>query len=670
LGNFNNSTYTANGVTNTFYKKDGKFIINTQGNDGQNHDFEVKYAFGYFPLQQYLIEFPNGKMQATRVSWDSRQHKWFHQYPNEKIPPHDWLHWTGNAQNWNTMCASCHSTNLQKNYNVEQDKYNTTFHEINVGCESCHGAGKLHLDYINNDYKRGKKIEGSLIKIALGTPQMEQINNCAPCHARTASINAEAFNASTNTSELLDHFIPEIPSTEAFYADGQANDEDYTYTSFAESKMFNRGVKCSNCHNPHSGKLVLIGNAVCMQCHAKTYDEPTHTFHATTSEGSQCKNCHMPTKTYMGNDLRYDHTFRVPRPDLSVKYNTPNACNNCHTNKSARWAANAVTKWYGSSRKYHFAEDLILGSLNNDAAEPHLLKLLNDTSTPNIIQATAVHYLKNHVTETSAKALTKSLSHPNAMVRYHALQSLEEFPENVWINSASSLLSDKVKAVRVNAASLYSKIPQEKIPSTLFSSFSNAKNELQQYLFYQTDFSIGNVMLGDYFLKQKDYYNAEKFYLRSLQKDTSLNYVRLNLSTVYAATGKSKEALNILLEAQKIEPKNERTHYNLALLYVELNQPKEAEQCFTKAIKLKSQNPKVYYNFGLLLQQNGNIAKATTVLQKGLTLYPYDADINYALALLYLNTKQMQKAIAPATILKNNDPNNPDYQPLFNALHL
>jgi hypothetical protein len=247
-GNFNNTTFTADGVTSRFFKKDGKFFINTQGDDGGNHDYEVKYTFGFTPLQQYLVEFPGGRMQVLRTSWDVKQKKWFHQYPGQKISSHDWLHWTGNAQNWNTMCASCHSTNLQKNYNIDADIYNTTYSVINVSCESCHGAGKLHLDYVNsNDYRSGKKIPGSYLQLLKGTDQLAQINTCMPCHARKADISASLVQS----GEIMDNYIPEIPTTEHFHADGQVNDEDYIYKSLLQSKMFHLYVKCINCHNPH-----------------------------------------------------------------------------------------------------------------------------------------------------------------------------------------------------------------------------------------------------------------------------------------------------------------------------------------------------------------------------------------------------------------------------------
>jgi tetratricopeptide (TPR) repeat protein len=664
-GDFNNASFTGDGVTSKFFKRDGKFFINTQGDDGRNHDYEVKYTFGFTPLQQYLVEFPGGRMQVPRVSWDTKNKKWFHQYAGQKIPAHDWLHWTGNAQNWNTMCATCHSTNLQKNYNIDADSYNTTYSVINVSCESCHGAGKLHLNYVNSsDYKNGKKIPDSYLQLDKGSEQISQINTCMPCHARKSDISASLIQS----GEIMDNYIPEIPTTEHYHADGQANDEDYIYTSFLESKMFSRGVKCSNCHNPHSGKILFAGNQLCLQCHAKTYDDPSHTFHPVGITASECKSCHMPGKVYMGNDTRYDHIFRAPRPDLSVKYGTPNACNNCHNNRSAQWAANAVTKWYGPVRKYHFADDLIPGSKLDASSEGHLIKLLGDTAVPTIIKATAAHYLGSIPTQNSLLALLKCLTDNDAQTRYRALRSLSGFPTANWRDAVGGLLTDKVRAVRIAAADLYVTIPPTEIPTQYATAFSSAKNELQSYLAYQADFSVGNLMIADHYLKLQDYYTAEKFYTRALKKDSLINYARLNLSTVYNAQGKNDQALQVLLTAAKIDPKNDRIHYNLALLYNEMNNKPEAARSFAKAVELKTNNPRVYYNYGLLLNESKKFKDAETVLLKGIAIDPSSPELYYALSFVYLQSNDMTKAKQAAVKLKQLDPNNPDYQQLFKNL--
>ena len=660
-GNFDNATFTADGVTSRFFKRDGKFFINTQGDDGSNHDYEVKYTFGFTPLQQYLVEFPGGRMQVPRVSWDTKQNKWFHQYPGQKISSRDWLHWTGNAQNWNTMCASCHSTNLQKNYNIDADSYNTTYSVINVSCESCHGPGKLHVDFVNgNDYKKGKKIPGTYLQLYKGSTQLSQVNTCAPCHARKSDLSASLIQS----AEIMDNYIPEIPTTEHFHADGQVDDEDYIYTSFLQSKMFHRDVKCSNCHDPHSGKILFAANQLCLQCHAKNYDDPSHTFHPVGIEASACKSCHMPGKIYMGNDLRHDHSFRVPRPDLSVKYSTPNACTNCHNNRSAQWAADAITKWYGPERKYHFADDLIPGSRIGQGSEGHLIKLLGDTAVPDIVKATAATYLASIPTQNSLQALMKCLTEKDAQIRYRALRSLSNFPAANWKENVGPLLADKVRAVRIAAADLYATFPAQQVPAQYLTTFTSARNELQNYLTYQADFSVGNLMIADHYLQQQDYDNAEKFYLRALKKDSMMNYARLNLSTGYNAQGKNDKALEVLETAVKIDPENDRIHYNMALLYHEMKNTAAAERSFAKAVQLKTNNPRVYYNYGLLLNEAKKFKEAELILQKGIAINP-SSEMYYALFFVYLQSNDKVKAKQMVIKLKELDANNPDYQQLF-----
>ncbi len=666
-GDFNNTSYTADGITTRFFKKSNKYFINTQGTDGAYHDYEIKYTFGYYPLQQYLIAFPGGRLQVTRQCWDAKKKRWFHQYPGQKIPPHDWLHWTGNAQTWNTTCAYCHSTNLQKNYDFEHNIYHTTYSVMTVSCESCHGPGQLHINYIeSNAYKKGEKVANSFLLMTKNSDQSTQINTCAPCHSRRTEIDADKITS----SELLDNYIPQIPTNEFYYADGQAKDEDYVYTSFLESKMYSRGVMCSNCHNPHSGKILFTGNQLCLQCHAKKYDDISHTFHSAGSTGAECISCHMPSKIYMGIDVRYDHTFRVPRPDLSVKYGTPNACNNCHQDKSATWAANAVVKWFGPNRAYHFAEDLIPASKDDNESEGHIRRLLNDTATPAIIKATALYYLKSAINNSSAQTLVKFLQDKNAQIRYQALRSLSDFPSAVWLNAIGPALSDKVRAVRIAAADLLITVPSQQVPSAYYAAFANAKKELEKFTLFQTDYATGDALAGDYYLKLGDYYHAEKFYRMGLQKDTAMNYARLNLSVVYNLKGENDKALKVLQEALVTDPENDRIYFNLALLYNEMNNRAKAEECLAKAVELKTQNPRVYYNYGLMLEKNNELKKAISMFNKGLALSPADGDLNYALCVLYVQLNDIDEAKKYALTLKQYYPDNTDYNNVIRQLGL
>ena len=667
LGDFNQSSFTADGVTNTFFKKDGKYFINTQGDDGQQHDYEVLYTFGHFPLQQYLIAFPGGRMQSTRVSWDSRDKKWFHQYAGQKVHYDDWLHWTGNSQNWNTMCASCHSTDLQKNYDFKADTYNTTWKEINVSCESCHGPGSDHIEYVNSkQFPKGNRIKNSGLWYGRDTVPQLQLNTCAACHARKSDVAPDLLRS----DEIMDDLIPQVIQNEMYFADGQIKEEDYEYGSFTQSKMFHQNVRCSSCHNPHSGNLRLTGNNLCLQCHKPIYNTEEHHFHKADTEGAQCINCHMVARTYMGVDHRRDHSFRLPRPDQSVEYGTPNACTQCHLKETLEWAAEAVNKWYGPVRKYHFSDDLIPGSLMDAQSEPHLVKLLDDTSQPEIARATAAYYLGNIQTRNSIDALLNVISDHKALVRYHALRALENFPPELWQQKAYPALSDKVRAVRIAAADLYHRLPVETIPASYKEAYDKADAENISFLMNQTDFAVGNVMFADYKMQGGAYQEAITYYRRGLAKDSLMNYARLNLAAAHNTLGQNQEALKTLQDASMVDPFNDQVFYNLGLLHYEMGNMNAALESFQKAVNLGSSNPGLYYNYGLALQQQGKIREAEAILLKGFKLTPQATNINYALAFYYMQQKLPLKAQKHAEVLYSQDPQNPDYQELFRNLGL
>ncbi len=338
LGDFDNAAFTHQGMTSRFFTRDGKFFVHTEGPDGQMADFEVQYTFGIDPLQQYLIPFPGGRLQSLPIVWDVRKQRWFHLYPDETVKPGDALHWTGLYQNWNVMCAECHSTNLNKQYDRETQTYQTTWSEINVSCQACHGPGGRHVDWAkreaDNLSAQDRQSNAPVTDLVVDFAKLDgpgQVAQCARCHSWRRQVSAKDQHGRS----LFDDFVPERLQTGLYHADGQILDEVYVYGSYVQSKMYRAGVRCTDCHQPHTLKLRAEGNALCVQCHqsqpdkrfstlaAKAYDTPEHHFHPTGSAGAQCVNCHMPDQTYMRIDPRRDHSFRVPRPDVSVKLGTP-----------------------------------------------------------------------------------------------------------------------------------------------------------------------------------------------------------------------------------------------------------------------------------------------------------------------------------------------------------
>jgi hypothetical protein len=364
LGDFNGTSFTHFGVTSTFTKRDGKFFVRTDGPDGTLTDYEITYTFGVFPLQQYLIAFPGGRYQALNVVWDTRPaseggRRWFHLYPNEAVPHDDVLHWTGAYQNWNFMCAECHSTNVVKGYDAATGGYHTTFSEVNVSCEACHGPGSAHVAWAKSagTAAKGGADDGLIVALrdlvpaawivdtATGLPHRStprtsraEVEMCGRCHARR-SVLAEHYAPGR---PLTDTHRPSLLTEQEYFSDGQIRDEVYEYASFRESRMFHQGVTCTDCHDPHRSTIAPPVDDVCARCHTPSrFATETHTHHKTGSPGASCVNCHMPTRDYMVVHARHDHSIRIPRPDVSVALGTPNACTGCHVKESDQWAAAA-----------------------------------------------------------------------------------------------------------------------------------------------------------------------------------------------------------------------------------------------------------------------------------------------------------------------------------------
>jgi tetratricopeptide (TPR) repeat protein len=266
------------------------------------------------------------------------------------------------------------------------------------------------------------------------------------------------------------------------------------------------------------------------------------------------------------------------------------------------------------------------------------------------------------------KVLRQALRYPDAQVRYRAVQSLASFPVEQWRDDVLPLLTDKVRSVRIAAADALVQAGAATLPESYQQAFSEARRELELYLLYQADFSVGNVMIGDFYYRQRDLFNAEKFYLRGLKKDSMMNYVRFNLSALYNGQSRNNDAFRILQEARATDPDNPRVYYNLALLQVEMKDTKGALQSFGRSVALGADDPRIYYNYGLLYQQEGNVKEAEAIFLKGMKRDPENVPLAYALAVLYLQQGNRQKAVGPAAVLKRLEPENPDYQTIYQAL--
>ncbi len=517
---FTGTTFTYNGVTSRFTKREGQFIVNTDGPDGKPSDYPVAYTFGVDPLQQYLLPLPGGRLQALSIAWDTRPkgqggQRWFHLYPREHVDSRDVLHWTGPAQNWNHMCAECHSTNLQKNYIADRDTFDTKWSELNVSCEACHGPASRHVEWAQHPSSspndRNKGLEFSLdgrsrmawsfagdrpiARPAAPLPSHSEVETCGRCHARRSQIWPEY----TYGRPLADTHRVSLLEEGLYEADGQQLDEVYEYGSFLQSKMYAAGVTCSNCHNPHSGKIAVPGNGVCAQCHLPaTYDAASHHFHKSGSPGASCASCHMPVRNYMVVHARRDHGFRVPRPDLTVSLGVPNACTSCHHDRPAAWAAAAVLRWYGpaAAQRASYAPTIAAGRNRVPGADAALAALVNDRSAPPIVRATAVTLMSPAAGPAVTAAIDSAISDADPLVRRAVAERLGALDVQTRLRLGQRLLSDPVRTVRLEAVSAMVGVPAPLMSGDIQKSLDAAIAEYRGVQQFNVDRADANINLG------------------------------------------------------------------------------------------------------------------------------------------------------------------------------
>jgi predicted CXXCH cytochrome family protein len=621
LGDFNDVSFTYQGVTTRFFRKGGKFMVNTEGPDGQLHDYEIKYTFGVRPLQQYMVEFPDGRVQVLRESWDTENKKWFFVTPpdvtDERIEPGDPLHWTGIAQNWNTTCADCHSTNVHKNYDPRTNKYHTTFEEIDVSCEECHGPGSVHVDLARKWTPLWDRNVGyglvSLKNKALDT----QLETCAKCHARRYQVH-EDFRPG---QPFLDHYEPSLVSASLYHADGQILDEVYEYGSFLQSKMYANRVQCSDCHDPHSLKLKFNGNQLCAQCHVPAkYDTPAHHHHPAGSTGSQCVECHMPSRLYMVIDSRRDHSFRAPRPDLSVELGTPNACNDCHTRpeETFQWAADAVRNWYGDKRPDdpHWAPAIAAGRAAKPGGAEMLLDVLERKTTPAIVRATAVDLLANYPTARSVEVRRGSLHDGEPLIRLAAVRSLTADAGPQIIADLADRSSDSVSAVRVAAAARLAYMPLDSLSDQQRNALEEALIEFRGIQQFSLDHAGGHLTLGALDRHHGRIGQAIEHFQAAIELEPYMSGPRAELATLLQQQGAApgdvqrlrREEADLLERDSKLAPDSAEILYQLGMLRYLLGELDAAQIALSSATEKAPQNYEFLMALALLLERRYELA--------------------------------------------------------------
>lgn len=670
LGNFNNARFNYGGIVSTFFRRDGKFFVNTDGADGALADFEVLYTFGLYPLQQYLVAFPDGRLQALSIAWDARPTaqgggRWYHLYPDEHMTYQDPLHWTRLNQNWNWMCADCHTTKLERHYAAASNTYATTWKEMNVACEACHGPGSNHIAWATHvpgfekpanhglivalDERGGVTwtrvaATGNAVRSAPLKSERE-LAVCAQCHSRR-----EAFASGMNhDGRFFDTHDIALLSEHLYFADGQQRDEVYDVGSFLQSKMHAHGVTCSDCHDPHSGQLRAPGNAVCAPCHAAAkYDQPAHTLHIAGSAGAQCAACHMPTRNYMLIDPRHDHSIRVPRPDLSAKLQTPNACTDCHKNRDASWAAGVIEHAFGPERKglQTFGATLHDGRTGAPGAVAELLALAGNTNMPAIARATALTDLRPYLSAAVMPAVEAGLADSDSMIRGAALDVLQSAPPQERIRLALGLIDDSSAIVRIKAARVLAIMPEQGGDAALRAQLDRAFAAYVASQRANADRPEAHLNLGLFYAERRDPARSEAEYRAAiaLQRDFVPAYV--NLADLYRGSSRDAEAETVLTDGLQMAPGSAGLEHALGLLRVRQKRLAEALPLLAAAARAEPDNPRYAYVYGIALHDSGRDKQGVAALERALMRFPNDPDLLSALAAYARDAGDAKRAAA------------------------
>ncbi len=646
LGDFNNAVFDHSGIRSRFFTRDGQYFVETDNALGKLETFRIAYTFGFTPLQQYLIEFPDGRMQALSISWDSRTavdggQRWFHLYPDQEVTFENPLHWTGAFQNWNSRCAACHSTHVVRNYEPETNRYDTRWQEVNIGCEACHGPGSRHLAWAGG--KASLPDKGLLNKVGkiwaptagqLPIPQHAaatmsgQLQVCAGCHSRRAELQQTDPQADYFDNYSLSPLLENL-----YFPDGQMQEEVYEAGSFLQSRMHQNHVSCTNCHEPHSNQLRVTGNGLCLQCHEpQKFQRKEHFFHEVGSQGGECVNCHMPQRTYMGVDTRRDHSFRIPDPVASVKFGVPNACTQCHANRDNQWAAAFLTQRTGRSEPwYPHAALLDAARRNLSTAAPDLLAYARDGTHPSLLRSIAALESGRFPSSQQLDAISATLQSTDPLIRMGAASALGSLAVSQRLSRLRSLLQDPVKAVRNVVARELIDLPLAQAPPEDRAALGKLFDEYQQTLLHNADMPESMSDLGLFHAAQGNPDAAEKALLQSRRLAPRYLPTMLNLADLYRARNRDDLGEPLLHEALKSWPESGDARHMLGLLYVRTGRTPQSVPLLRQAMQLAPANAQYALVYAVALVETGSLSQGIAVLETAARRFPEDASIRQAL---------------------------------------
>lgn len=668
LGDFIDSRFEQHDVSAAFFRRANQYIVRTEGADGKEAEFEVKYTFGVEPLQQYMAELGGGKLQVLDVAWNTEKQQWLWLGEGTAAKPGSTFHWTGPFYRWNRTCIDCHSTDPKTNFQPQKMEYNSSYVATSIGCQSCHGGGATHVEWA-----KGKPT--TVVRQSTPSAGLAEVSTdtCFACHARRTRL-VESYRPG---GAFLDSFAPALLQNSLYFPDGQIREEVFEFGSFQQSKMARAGVTCLDCHTTHEGRLKAVGNALCTQCHTEgtsvrfahnkpngTYDTPAHTHHPEGSTGALCANCHMPERTYMKVDPRRDHSFVIPRPDISELYGTPNACTSCHEGKTNAWASGNMDRWYGDSwrKRPTIAHAFARAAQDDRASIEALRKLVLDREQGGFVRGSAVAEMSRLGGAKVVADLRTAARDGDPLVRVGAAEAATNLPPPDRIDFIGTLLEDETRAVRVAAAKALGPTQRWHLPEDQRRAFDDAVADLRAYVQANADVAETQSTYGIFSLEQGDVNEAERALRLAAELDPDLAGVRINLAELYRSTGRGEKSEQTYADAVAAIPDRADLRYGHGLSLVRQKAMEEAINELEMAVRLDPANPQYRVTAAIALDSVARTDDAlalldlsiatgaadanllNTAIQMGLKLRRYSATLTYAQELARLQPRNQQIA--------------------------
>ncbi|MDU0458800.1 MAG: ammonia-forming cytochrome c nitrite reductase subunit c552 [Geobacteraceae bacterium] len=556
-----------------------------KGPDG-DRSYPIAHVMGGKYVYYFLTAMDKGRLQTLPVAYDLRRNEWFdtalsavRHIPGrrETSTPNSWK---DVSYTFNTACRDCHVSQRASSFDSDTDTFSTSWKEPGINCETCHGPSEEHNRVLRALPKGEKPLDYKLVRTKLFKPAQHN-DSCNSCHAKAAHLTS-GYKA---PERFFDHFDLATLEDSDYYPDGRDLGENYTMTSWMLSPCAKQGqLHCVTCHTS-SGRYRFRkpedANKACLPCHEKHVNQPfPHTRHKTGSAGSHCVSCHMPT-TEFARMKRSDHSMLPPMPSATIRFNSPNACNGCHVDRSAEWADKTVRSWRARDYQAPYLKRaaLIDRARKKDwSSLDEILAYIGNSSRDEIFSASLIRLLEDADFKRTTPTLLSALKDPSPLVRGAAADILGRNPAPEVLQALSLATGDEYRLVRVMAAGSLSTYPQYEPQKESAAQVEKATAEYLEVLASRPVSWIARYNLGNYYLNRSQPQKALEEYQRALKLSGSAVMPRVNSAIAQVQLGRKDEAEESLTQAVTLSPEQPVAHYNLAMLAGERGDLPKAEK--------------------------------------------------------------------------------------------